>query len=456
MDKFKEKIAGGIMLKYLEKFSVPQIIVVTYILFISLGTFLLALPISSTTGEWTSFLDSLFASTSAVSVTGVTIFDTLTYWNYFGKTVLIFLIEIGGLGFMTIWILLYYTVIGRPNLKQRMVVSESLNLSANRTILQHVWYILRIALIIQLIGMVLLSFPFVEEYGTLKGLYYALFHSISAFTNAGLDLFSNSLINFQENPYVLIVIMLLVMSGGLGFIVWDDLLHYWKTKKLRIYTKIVLITTSILWLTGMVLFWFAEHGNGSLDHLSIGNKIVNYLFLSVTTRSSGFTNVNMANLSPGSILLASLLIFIGASSGSTAGGIKVSTIAVIFIVILRSFQGKKAIVFNRKINSDTARRAFFIFTVATLIVALGTFILTLTEHLPAGFGIEHIFMEVVSALGLVGISLGLTPYLSVIGKILLILLMLIGRVGVMTFLWSLVGDKRESRIDYPNINIIIG
>ena len=444
------------MIKYLEKFSVPQIIVVTYILFIMLGAFLLSLPISSMSGEWTSLLDSLFASTSAVSVTGVTIFDTLTYWNYFGKTVLIFLIEIGGMGFMTIWILLYYTIIGRPNLKQRMVVSESLNLSPNKTILQHVWYIIRIALIIQLVGMVLLSFPFVEEYGNLKGLYYALFHSISAFTNAGLDLFSNSLINFQDNPYVLIVTMLLVMSGGLGFIVWDDLLNYKETKKLRIYTKIVLITTSILWLLGMILFWVAENGEGIFDHLSFGNKIVNYLFLSVTTRSSGFTNVNIANLSPGSILLASLLIFIGASSGSTAGGIKVSTLAVIFIVILRSFQGKKATVFNRKINSHTARRAFFIFTVATLIVALGTFVLTLTEHLPAGFGIEHIFMEVVSALGLVGISLGLTPYLSALGKILLILLMLIGRVGVMTFLWSLVGDKRESRIDYPNINIIIG
>ncbi len=444
------------MLKYLEKFSVPQIIVVTYILFISLGTFLLALPISSTSGEWTSFLDSLFASTSAVSVTGVTIFDTLTYWNYFGKTVLMFLIEIGGLGFMTIWILLYHVVIGQPNLKQRMVVSETLNLSSNKTILEHIIYIIRIALGIQLLGTILLSFSFVGKLGLLKGIYYALFHSISAFTNGGLDLFSNSLINFQENPYVLIVIMLLIIAGGLGFIVWGDLLNYHKTRQLRVYTKIVLITTSILWIVGMVLFWFAERGNNTFEHLSSGHQAINYLFLSVTTRSSGFSNVNFTNLSLGSILLINTLVFIGASTGSTGGGIKVSTLAVLFIVILRSFQGRKPVIFNRNINTKTVRNAFFIFTIAMMIVIFSTFLLTLTETLPANFEIQHIFTEVVSALGVVGISLGLTPYLSSIGKIIIILLMLIGRVGVMTFLWSLIGEKRETRINYPDINLMIG
>lgn len=444
------------MTKYLKKLSIPQIIVMTYIIFISLGTLLLVLPISSASGEWTLFVDALFSSASAVSVTGMTIFPTLTYWNYFGKTVLMFLIEIGGLGFMTIWVFLFHSVVGKTNLKQRMAVSESLSLTPTRNILQHVWYIIRIALIIQLIGTVLLSFPFVGEYGLLEGLYYALFHSVSAFTNGGLDLFTNSLVNFQENSYVLITIMLLIMSGGLGFIVWDDLLQYRHTKKLQIYTKIVLITTSILWVLGMVLFWLAEHNTDTFAHLNFGEKVLNYFFLSVTMRSSGFSNVNISTLSMGSILLTNVLIFIGASSGSTGGGIKISTLAVIAIVIFRSFQGKQPIVFNRKIMSSTVRKAFLIFTVAILLLVVGTFTLSLTETLPEGFGFAHVFTEVASALGAVGVSLGLTPYLSVPGKLTLITLMLIGRVGIMTFLWSVVGEKRESRINHPETNIVIG
>jgi trk system potassium uptake protein TrkH len=401
-------------------------------------------------------IDSIFASTSAVSVTGVTLYQTLTQWSYFGKTVLMVLIEIGGLGFMTFWVLLYYSIIGKPDLKQRMAVSKTLNITPEKGLLQHVWAIIKMALIIQLVGAILLAFPFIQELGWLEGLYYAVFHSISAFTNAGLDLFSNSLVNFQENSYVLIVIMLLIMAGGLGFIVWGDLLDYPKTKELRIYTKLVLITTGILWLLGMVLFWVAERGNGTFDHLTPGQQVLNYLFLSVTMRSSGFANINVTTLSMPSILLASLFTFIGASSGSTGGGIKVSTLAVIFIVIVRSFQGKKPIIFNRKITDSTARNAFFIFTVAILLLAVGTFTLSLTETLPEGFGMAHVFTEIVSALGSVGLSLGLTPYLSGIGKVIIILYMLIGRVGIMTFLWSLVGEKRESRINHPEIDVIIG
>lgn len=444
------------MKKMIKKLSVPQIIVMTYVLFIVLGTFLLALPISAMDGEWTSFIDALFTSTSAVSVTGVTIYETYTYWTYFGKTILMILIEIGGLGFMTIWVLLYHAVIGQPNLKQRLAASEALSLSSNKTTLQHVWYIIRIALLVQLVGTILLAVPFIDELGLFKGIYYALFHSISAFTNGGLDLFPNSLVNFQNNPYVLLVLMGLIISGGLGFIVWDDLINYRKTKKLRVYTKIVLITTGSLWFLGMVLFWIAERGNNTFDHLTAGEQVVNYLFLSVTTRSSGFSNVNFANLSIGSIFLTNILVFIGASTGSTGGGIKVSTLAVIFIVLLRSFQGQKPVVFNRHIKAKTVRNAFFIFTIAIIIVMSATFALAVTETLPASFEIQHVVTEVVSALGVVGISLGLTPYLSSIGKIIVILLMLIGRVGVMTFLWSLVGERRESRINYPDINIIIG
>jgi len=444
------------MTKLFKRLSIPQIIVLAYVFFILLGAVLLSLPISTQSTLGTPFIDALFMSTSAVSVTGVTLLDTATHWTFFGKVVFLFLIEIGGLGFMTIWVLLYYTILGRPNIKQRLAVSESLNLDPGENIGQRIFYILRFALIVQLIGAILLYFPFREKLDVLDSLFYAIFHSISAFTNGGLDLFENSLVQFQSPPYILIVMMLLVITGGLGFIVWDDLLNFKKTKSLRIYTKIVLITTGILWLLGAVLYWVAESNNGTFQHLSTGERFVNYLFMSVTARSAGFINVDYATLSSTSILLTNLLIFIGASSGSTGGGIKVSTLAVIFIVIIRSFQGKKPIIFHRKLAQETIQRSFFIFVAAIFFIAIGSIGLSITETLPEGLGIEYIVTEVVAAIGVVGISLGLTPHLTFLGKIIVIILMLIGRVGVMTFLWSLVGEKREIRINHPEINLLIG
>lgn len=444
------------MAKFLNKLTVPQIIVIAYILLISIGTFLLALPISTTSRLGTPFIDAFFMATSAVSVTGVTILDTATHWTFFGKLVLLFLIEIGGLGFLTIWVLLYYAILGRPNLKQRLAVSESLNLVPGENISRRIWYIIRFALIVQIIGAILLYFPFRVELNFFDSIFYALFHSVSAFTNGGLDLFEAGFIQFQSHPYVLIVIMLLIMTGGLGFIVWDDLLNYRKTKSLHIYTKVVLITTGILWVGGMLLYWIAEHDNGTFGHLPPSQQFVNYLMLSVTARSSGFANVDYSILNPGSLLLTNFLIFIGASSGSTGGGIKVSTLAIIVLVIFRSFQGKKATVFHRRIAQDTVQRAFFIFTSAIFFIIIGSFALSLTETLPEGLGIEYIVTEVVAALGVVGISLGLTPHLTFLGKIIIIILMLIGRVGVMTFLWSIVGEKRETGINHPEVNLLIG
>lgn len=444
------------MTKLLNRLSIPQIIVLAYIFFILLGALLLSLPVATQSTLGTPFIDALFMSTSAVSVTGVTLLDTATHWTFFGKVVLLLLIEIGGLGFMTIWVLLYYAILGRPNIKQRLAVSESLNLEPGENIAQRILYIIRFALIVQAVGAVLLYFPFREKLDVLDSLFYAVFHSVSAFTNGGLDLFENSLVQFQTRPYILIVIMLLIMTGGLGFIVWDDLLKFRKTKSLRIYTKVVLITTGILWILGAVLYWIAEGNNGTFDHLSMGEKWLNYLFMSVTARSSGFANVDYATLSITSILLTNILIFIGASSGSTGGGIKVSTLAVIFVVIVRSFQGKKPILFHRKIAQETIQRSFFIFVAAIFFIAIGSVVLSLTETLPDELGIEYIVTEVVAAIGVVGISLGLTPNLSFLGKIIIIVLMLIGRVGVMTFLWSLVGKKRETRINHPEINLLIG
>ena len=445
------------MSNFLKKLSVAQTIVIAYAFVITCGALLLWFPFSSASGEWTSFIDALFTATSATAVTGQVTLNTATHWNYFGKTVIITLIEIGGLGFMTIWMIFYFYILKhRPNLRQRRIASESLSLSAGDQIQQKVFSIVRFALTVQLLGAILLGFVFLPEFGIGKGIYYSVFHSISAFCNAGFDLIGNSLIDYQSNPFILLVIASLIMAGGLGFIVWEDLLNYRKTRKLSNYSKIVLTTTISLWILGTILFWVTEHKNGTFAHLSLGDQLANYFFLSVTPRTAGYANVDYANLSLGSLFLTTVFMFIGASSGSTGGGIKVTTLFVIVLVIFRSINYNHSNVLNRSISSDTIRRSFFIFSSGMLIASLATFILLNTETIPDGFGIEYILIEVFSCIGTVGLTMGLTPSLTLIGKIILIVLMLIGRVGVMTFLWSLTNEKRESGIIYPEMNLLVG
>jgi len=445
------------MTKFLDKLSIPQIIMIAYVSVITIGTILLTLPFASATGEWTSIVDSLFTATSATAVTGQITLDTATYWNYFGKTVILVLIEIGGLGFMTFWIIFYYFIRGHgPNLKQRMIVSESLSIEAEDSLPKRIFSIIRLSLIIQLIGAIILGTVFLPEFGVGEGIYYSIFHSISAFCNAGFALFSDSLIGFQSNPVLLITVSLLVIAGGLGFIVWDDLLRFRQTRKLQRYTKIVLTTTAILGLGSFILFWILEGRNGSFSHLPFGERLLNYFFLAVTPRTAGFANVDYTLVSSGSLFLTIMLMFIGASSGSTGGGIKVSTFAVIILTVYRSLQNKQTMIFNRRISRNTVRRSFFIFTAGILIAGVSIFILSVTETVPERFGIEFILVEVFSGLGTVGLSMGLTPSLTVIGKFVMIALMLIGRVGVMTFLFSIVGENPKSRINYPEMDVLVG
>lgn len=445
------------MNKLLQKMSIPQIIILAYASLITAGGVLLSLPISSANGDWTAFIDALFTATSATAVTGQVTLNTAAHWNYFGKTIIITLIEIGGLGFMTIWVILYYYLVGhRPNLKQRQMVSESLSLSGGDSLPQKIWSIIRIALSIQLIGAILLSFVFIPDYGLAEGLYFSFFHSISAFCNAGFDIIGDSLIGYNDNPFILLVIAGLIMSGGLGFIVWEDLLNFRKKRALRNYSKIVLSVTISLWIIGTILFGIMESRNGTFSHLSLGEQLVNYFFLSVTPRTAGYVNIDYATLSPGSLFLTNILMFIGASSGSTGGGIKVTTLAVILVVIYRSMNMQPARILNRALSMDTIRRSFFILSSGIMIAGAATFILLNTETIPDGFGIEYVLIEVFSCLGTVGLTMGLTPDLTLIGKMILILLMLIGRVGVLTFLWSLAGDKRESRVNYVEMNVLVG
>lgn len=444
------------MSKLTNNFSIPQIIISAYASLILLGGILLSMPISSADGTWTSFIDALFTATSATAVTGQVTLNTAEHWNYFGKTIIITLIEIGGLGFMTIWVVFYNYLVGRPNLKTRQAVSESLSLSGGDKLQVKISSILRIALSIQAIGALLLSFVFIPDFGVIKGIYYSVFHSISAFCNAGFDIIGNSLVSYQDNAYILLVIAGLIMSGGLGFIVWEEILNYRRTRKIRNYSRIILITTISLWAGGTILFGLIEGANGTFDHLPLGERIVNYFFLSVTPRTAGFANIDYANLDQGSIFLTILLMFIGASSGSTGGGIKVTTLIVILVVLYRSMHDDTNHIFKRSISSDTVRRAFFVFGAGIIISTVAAFILLNTETIPGGYGIEYILLEVISCISTVGLTMGLTPNLTTIGKFVLILLMLIGRVGLLTFLWSFAGKKHKSRIKYADMNILVG
>lgn len=444
------------MSKLTNNFSIPQIIISAYASLILLGGILLSMPISSADGTWTSFIDALFTATSATAVTGQVTLNTAEHWNYFGKTIIITLIEIGGLGFMTIWVVFYNYLVGRPNLKARQAVSESLSLSGGDKLQVKISSILHIALSIQSIGALLLSFVFIPDFGVIKGIYYSVFHSISAFCNAGFDIIGNSLVSYQDNAYILLVIAGLIMSGGLGFIVWEEILNYRRTRKIRNYSRIILITTISLWAGGTILFGLIEGANGTFDHLPLGGRIVNYFFLSVTPRTAGFANIDYANLDQGSIFLTILLMFIGASSGSTGGGIKVTTLIVILVVLYRSMHNDTNHIFKRSISSDTVRRAFFVFGAGIIISTVAAFILLNTETIPGGYGIEYILLEVISCISTVGLTMGLTPNLTTIGKFVLILLMLIGRVGLLTFLWSFAGKKHKSRIKYADMNILVG
>ncbi len=444
------------MSKILDKMSIPQIIMLAYASLILTGGVLLSFPFSSANGEATAFLDALFTATSATAVTGQVTLNTAEHWNYVGKTIIITLIEIGGLGFMTVWAMLYNYIVGRPNLKQRQVVAESLSLSGGDKLEVQVGSIIKIALSIQLIGAVLLSFIFIPDYGLTEGIYFSFFHSISAFCNAGFDIIGDSLISYNNNPFILLVIAGLIMAGGLGFIVWEDIINFPRTRKIRKYSKIVLITTISIWIIGTILFAVMESGNGTFDHLSWWEQLVNYFFLSVTPRTAGYVNIDYSTLSLGSIFLTILLMFIGASSASTGGGIKVTTLVVMLVVLYRSANREPYRVVNRSISQDTVRRAFFIFGSGIMIAGVATFILLNTETIPANFGIEYIMVEVFSCLGTVGLTMGLTPDLTAIGKIVLIMLMLIGRVGIITFLWSFAGKKHDSRIKYVDMNILVG
>ncbi|MEL7647451.1 MAG: TrkH family potassium uptake protein [Sedimentibacter sp.] len=440
------------------KLNYTEIIVFGTFAIIFMGGLLLSLPISSREGIPTPFSDSLFTAASAFCVTGLVIYDTYTHWSLFGQTVILLLIQIGGLGFMTVITLFSLFLRRRIGLKERRLLMESANTMKLGGIVLLVKKIIIRTAIFESIGAAVLTLSFYRQMGFKEGLYNGIFHSVSAFCNAGFDLMgkygqNSSLTHFYDNPAVNFTVMALIVVGGLGFVVWDDIankkLDY---KHYHLHTKLVLTATLILIFGSAILFFIVERESG-MAGLSLGQRLMASMFQSVTSRTAGFNTISQNGLSEGGTLLTIILMIIGGSPGSTAGGIKTTTFAVLLIGALSNAkQSTEISAFKKRLESDALKKASAI-TIIYMFAAISAVFLICSMQ---NFTLTEVMFEVFSALGTVGLSLGITSNLSLISKALIMLLMYGGKVGVLSVAMVLAERKEPAPLSRPLEKIIIG
>lgn len=439
------------------KITQVQVLALGFIIVIFLGAILLSLPIASVSRQSTNFIDCLFVSTSSTCVTGLITVDTGTHWSYFGKTVILFLIEIGGLGFMTIATLIALLARRKIDFEQRIVMQESMNLFKLQGIVKMTRYILVFTFSVQSIGALILSTQFIPMFGIKKGIYYSIFHSISAFCNAGIDLFGGfrSLTPYYNNSVIIITIGLLIVIGGLGFFVWSEIYEYRRTKKLSTHSKVVISTTLILIIGGSILMYIFEYNNyATMGNMTFKDKALSSFFAAVTPRTAGFNSISTSDMTTAGRFLTIILMFIGGSPGSTAGGIKTTTLALLVMTVLCVVRSKSDTeIFKRRIDKVRIYKAFALTAISLTLVVIVTMILCITEK---GASLEYILYEVTSAFGTVGLTLGLTTKLSTVGKIAIIITMYCGRMGPLTVATALSRRNSPNKIKYPKDKILIG
>lgn len=444
-----------------KRFTPVQIIAIGFAVIIFIGAFLLSLPISTVDGVKTPFIDCIFTSTSAVCVTGLVTVDTGTYWSYFGKTVIIILIQIGGLGFMSFATLIALITGKRITLKERLLIRESISSTSLQGIVRLARYILTFTFSIELIGAVLLSIQFIPEFGLGKGIYYSIFHAISAFCNAGFDLMGgySSVTKYSNNTLIILTLSALIIIGGLGFYVWDDIYNYKRNKRLSLQTKVVVAMSGFLVVFGFVMFFLFEFSNPeTLKNMPMKEKLLSAFFASVSPRTAGFNSIDLAGMSMASVLLTIIFMFIGGSPGSTAGGIKTSTAGVLMLTVISVIKGRDDTeVFKKKISKETVYKAFSVVVIALGLVFTVTVLLTITES-GAGVPFEQYLFEATSAFGTVGLTMGLTQKLTDIGKIIIAMTMYAGRIGPLTLLLAIAirNDNKTNSIKYPEGKILVG
>lgn len=419
------------------KWTTTKIIAAGYLVVIALGTLLLMLPFSNREGTATTFMDAWFTATSATCVTGLVTNDTYTFWSEFGQVVILILIQIGGIGFMTIAISALTLTRKKIGLSERMLMQESVAAPQIGGIVRMSKFVLSGTLFFEGIGAVLLAFYFVPRLGLGKGIYYAVFHSISAFCNAGIDLMgyyspSSSLITAGDSYLVSLTIAGLIIIGGIGFLVWEDLKKCkWKFRYYRLHTKMVIFATGVLIIGGTLLMFLFEWGQPSMEGKTLGQQILSAFFQAVTPRTAGFNTVDLNALTDSSQMLMVCLMFIGGSPGSTAGGIKTTTILILMLTIWTELRKRKDLeLFRRRVEGEAIRHACCLMMFYGLLSIGSSMAIATIENL----GIKQTLFEAVSALCTVGLSLGITSSLGMVSQVILILLMFIGRVGGITIL----------------------
>lgn len=440
--------------------SPTKIIALTFAGIILVGSLLLMLPAASRSGISCGFRPALFTATSATCVTGLVFYDTWTQWSGFGQAVIITLIEIGGLGFMSAASMVVFLFRKKVGLKQRMVMAQALSLTDMEGVVRLQKLVILGSLCVQGTGALILMFHFLPEYGLLTAAKWGVFHAISAFCNAGFDIFGcitsgNSLIELNSDPVLLLTLSALVIIGSLGFLVWQEVITVRKWKKLSVYTKLVLTMTGSLLLLGWVLVCVLEWNNPeTLGAMGIGDKLLNGFFQSVTLRTAGFAAIDQGLMTDAGKAISMVLMLIGGSSGSTAGGAKTVTVVVLVLFLAARARGKRTVcVFKRTIPDEQVLDAMTIVSILVGLAVFGAVFITATS--PVGF-VDAAF-EAISAIATVGVTTGATTALSVAAQYLIIIYMYFGRVGVLTIsLGFLVGDKAEERFRYAQTNLLIG
>lgn len=441
------------------KLSSSRIIMLGFLSVIIVGTALLMLPWATAGDGGASFLDALFTATSAVCVTGLITNDTATYWSAFGQVVLLCLIQTGGLGVITIAVFITRLSGRKIGLMQRSTMQEAIGAPQMGGIVRMTGFILKMVALIETLGALALMPVMIPEFGVGKGIWYSVFHSISSFCNAGFDLMGvkeqySSLTSYRGNAMVNVVVMLLIVVGGIGFFTWDDVkrnrLHL---RRYRMQSKVVLSMTALLILLPALYFYFREFGMPEWESMTGGERALAALFQSVTTRTAGYNTVDLAALTESGQMIMILLMLIGGSPGSTAGGMKVTTLAVLFATALAVFRRKpNAHVFGRRIPTDTAQYAATVLVLYLSLFLAGGIVIGCAENMP----IVPALFEAASAIATVGITLGITPELCVVSKLVLILLMFLGRVGGMTIVYAALSAKHPYVSEFPQEKIIVG
>ncbi len=430
-----------------------QIIILGFAGVILFGALLLMLPVSSQAGQVTPFPDSLFTATSAVCVTGLVLHDTATYWSGFGQGVILLLIQIGGMGVITVAVAITIISGRRISLMQRSTMQEAIAAPKVGGIVRLTGFIIRSTLVLELLGAAVMAPVFYRDFG-LRGLWMALFHSISAFCNAGFDLMGtrahfSSLTSYESNPVINITIMLLIVIGGMGFLTWEDIrTNRQHLRKYRMQSKVILCTMSILLLVPAVYFFFFE-----LDGMPMQARLLGSMFQSVTPRTAGFNTVDLTQMNEAGQFIIIMLMLIGGSPGSTAGGMKLTTLAVLFATASATFCRKEnAHLFGRRIGDSVIKHAATIFLMYITLFLTGGVVISIAESLP----MLTCLFETASAIGTVGLTLGITPQLGQLSQLILIVLMFLGRVGGLTLIFAALSGTRRKVSMLPQENITVG